>query len=81
MLAQFMDIFFAESDKRLASQLNLLYKKKERAKPGYGRILSFGSRASLVLFSCGEDLACCVSCSEGAKKGKWVFRHCRKGQK
>lgn len=71
MLAQFIDIFFAESNKRLASQPasqpNPLYKRIDERKPGYGRILSFGSRASLVLFFCGKDLACCVSCSEGTK--------------
>ena len=73
MLAQFIDIFFAESNKRLASQPasqpNLLYKRKNERKPGYRGILSFGSRASLVLFFCG---------SEGVKIGKWVFRRCRK---
>lgn len=49
MLAQFMDIFFAESDKRLASQPasqpNPLYKRIDERKPGYGRILSFSNRA------------------------------------
>lgn len=54
MLMQFMDIIFAESYKRLASQPasqpNLLYKRKNERKPGYGRILSFSNRALLVLF-------------------------------
>lgn len=84
MLAQFMDIFFAESDKRLASQpASLIHYIKEltSGSPVTGGFYPSVTGLSLVLFSCGEDLACCVSCSEGAKKGKWVFRHCRKGQK
>lgn len=69
MLTQFVDIIFAESYKRLASQPNLLYKRKNERKPGYRGILSFGSRASLVLFFCG---------SEGVKIEKWIFRVTRK---
>lgn len=48
MLTQFVDIFFAESNKRLASQPNPLYKRIDEQEPGYGRILSFGSRAFFV---------------------------------
>lgn len=60
MLIQFMDIIFVESNKRLVS---LIYYIKERTSesPVTGGFYPSVTGLSLVLFSCGEDLACCAS--------------------
>ena len=68
MLTQLMDIIFVESNKRLASQpasqpASLIYYIKERTSesPVTGGFYPSVTGLSLVLFSCGEDLACCAS--------------------